>query len=257
MTDYYSNLPYDTLYEIAMELPIRDVLNQCNASKRLNEICKNQQFWSKRTEQDFGLNAVDWKQFYINSATSIEKPSSYWLQTYINEADPDLYPWKERYIDYLKSLDRPNSYWQNRYIDEVDPDFESWKDNYIKYIKEDKRNNLYWRDKFDNTFKDLNINWRLSYFNIMNLNYRTYVNNLVAQINNTDNINKKYELTKEYYVFLVKNKDILDLPEFKEFKRIIMNILRELFIENRFPYANEYYYKLFGRRLYTLPTTIR
>ena len=254
MTDYYLHLPYDTLYEIAMKLPIRDVVNQCNTSSRLREICKNQEFWRKRVEQDFGLDAINWKQLYIDESGKVEQSSAYWLQKFVNDVDPKSYAWKEKYIKYLNGLDRSSTYWRDRYIKEVDPQLESWKDKYLIYTREDhEKDNIYWQNKFKDTFRNPNINWRGDYFKIMKDKFAVFIDNLIPQITNINNKEQKLNLSNEYFEFLIKNKDILDLPEFKAYKHKVMDTLRTLFIDNNLPNANDYYYRLFGRRLYTLP----
>ena len=49
------SLPNEILFKIIMDLPIYDILKLCSSSKRLNEICYSNVFWSEKTYQDFGF----------------------------------------------------------------------------------------------------------------------------------------------------------------------------------------------------------
>lgn len=50
----YDHLPNDVIREIALKLPLEDVLNNCRTSKKFNEIiCNNETFWLRRLKQEF------------------------------------------------------------------------------------------------------------------------------------------------------------------------------------------------------------
>lgn len=49
----FENLPPDTLRQIALQLPAKDLLNYCNISRRFRLLCSNDYFWRDRVAQDY------------------------------------------------------------------------------------------------------------------------------------------------------------------------------------------------------------
>jgi len=49
----FSNLPADMIYSIAAEMDYETTLNVCNGNKRIKNICKNNNFWMYKIEQQY------------------------------------------------------------------------------------------------------------------------------------------------------------------------------------------------------------
>jgi alpha-tubulin suppressor-like RCC1 family protein len=60
----------DILFQIAINLPIKDVIHLCQSNIKYNELlCDNQRFWKMKYRKDFGPNTIfisDWKEAYIH-----------------------------------------------------------------------------------------------------------------------------------------------------------------------------------------------
>lgn len=60
----------DILFNIAVNLPIKDVISLCKSNKEYNQLlCNNQRFWKLKYYKDFGPVSIkidDWKEAYIH-----------------------------------------------------------------------------------------------------------------------------------------------------------------------------------------------
>lgn len=63
--------PLELQFEIALQLPILDLLQLCQVSHYYNDICNDEQFWKEKTFYDFKdyagnkLTHLTWKEYYI------------------------------------------------------------------------------------------------------------------------------------------------------------------------------------------------
>lgn len=55
--DRLSELPTETIFNLALNLPFKDILNYCNVSTKFNEIlCNTPFFWKRKLKRDFGFD---------------------------------------------------------------------------------------------------------------------------------------------------------------------------------------------------------
>lgn len=126
--------PKEIITEIALNLPLRDLLNYCLTNKNFSNICKSNSFWIRRLVKDFQLDK------YIN-LQDIKNPKELYIEILQNkelcqelllyEKNPDRY-----FLKFL--LDRNflpsiNAYLLNGLF----------KDYLNKTIKEDEEKILY------------------------------------------------------------------------------------------------------------------
>ena len=77
-----TNLPPSIVREIALDLPISDVINICKTSKRCNKIvCQNNDFWYLRYQRDFSFvgekpEQYDYRLWYMQQHFVVEILSS-------------------------------------------------------------------------------------------------------------------------------------------------------------------------------------
>lgn len=71
MEDPKNNLtdfPYEVLFNILLNINLKDLANYCQTSKRASEICRDQSFWRVKLWGDYGkqglIEGITWKQQY-------------------------------------------------------------------------------------------------------------------------------------------------------------------------------------------------
>jgi hypothetical protein len=73
--DAFKNIPDELIYEVAVQLPIRDLIQLCNTSTRFYRVlCGDEVFWRLIYFRDFGdvksLPQASWKANVINAAST-------------------------------------------------------------------------------------------------------------------------------------------------------------------------------------------
>ena len=78
--DEYSllDLPYERLYDIALNMDFNTLINFCQTNRFLSQICEDNRFWRLKFEHDFGFRPkekgyIDWKLYYELYADEIRK----------------------------------------------------------------------------------------------------------------------------------------------------------------------------------------
>lgn len=137
MTDYYTGLPDDLLYEIALKLNLKDLYRQCRISKRIASLCNNNNFWHQKYIRDLGTDAIDWQQEYINRLKRVDQSQRYWEQRYFNEFGDDI-NFKTKYVNYITNKIyedlRFALYKARRYASIDDPKGEYYNSQIIDYF---------------------------------------------------------------------------------------------------------------------------
>ncbi len=67
--NYYTNLPDDMLIQIALNMNLKELNQQCRVSQRMASLCRNNNFWYQKLNKDFGKQ-LDWKRVYIERITN-------------------------------------------------------------------------------------------------------------------------------------------------------------------------------------------
>lgn len=137
MTDYYTELPDDLLYQVALQLNLKELFQQCRVSKRMAVICNNNNFWHQRYLLDLGANAINWQKEYTSRLEKIDKPQQYWEQRYNREFGDDI-NFKTRYLDYIRKklisdLSTP-LYQSNKHSEIYDPKSEIYAYQIVDYF---------------------------------------------------------------------------------------------------------------------------
>jgi alpha-tubulin suppressor-like RCC1 family protein len=65
---YLHDLPYETLFNIILDLPLSSLPNYCSTSHQANLICQDEYFWQLKFNKDFGNFSkpefITWKEYY-------------------------------------------------------------------------------------------------------------------------------------------------------------------------------------------------
>lgn len=75
-----SNLPNDSIYEIALRLSPEKIIDFCSISKWASSICSANDFWRKKYDIDYTISNkiqidvenMEWKELYVNKFNEIE-----------------------------------------------------------------------------------------------------------------------------------------------------------------------------------------
>lgn len=58
-TESLETLPKDVLYSLALKLPLSDLNNLCESSKKLKAICADKSFWRSKLIEDYGMESSE------------------------------------------------------------------------------------------------------------------------------------------------------------------------------------------------------
>lgn len=106
----FTNLPYEQLFNVMLNLDLQSILNFCNANTFTQNICKDEYFWKIKFERDFpfvdppfkfGNNTPMWRDSYIEVVDTFRP-----LQVYFDNGDEltiskSMYFTPEYYINVL------------------------------------------------------------------------------------------------------------------------------------------------------------
>lgn len=126
-------LPKDILIELALELPIKDLIALCQTSQKYNYICESNAFWRKKLLKDYNIIENNPKQIYKqikeNSEICNKKVLNGKRGYVLNEITQDDFKDADDYLIYIFLLSKilekgqniPNYYrgLYDRYIEKI------------------------------------------------------------------------------------------------------------------------------------------
>ena len=65
----YSELPYELIIDVGLDLSPRDLLNLCQTSTSMNALCLDDKFWRRKYFKDYGAmedTGKTWRENYID-----------------------------------------------------------------------------------------------------------------------------------------------------------------------------------------------
>ncbi len=125
------DLPNEIIYNIALDMNLKDILNSCLTSKKFyNIICDNENFWVTKLKRDFNIlhdaNISSAKEYYRNLLLRIkEAKKEYFALVQISETFKN--------ISNGQFLKFPNG--MKFYRQDISNLFYKWKDDFADVLK--------------------------------------------------------------------------------------------------------------------------